>query len=300
MNRLLEKIKMMPFKKKNQLIAAIALTLALAIVLPVFAWFTNQKKAAEMYKIEYPNSLFLSAAHREDSVNFEINGIDADELVTDYWGTPIQSNGSDQKITSKYYVFNVTGDSVDKFTIQLAYTTNNPFTYELYAAKELDEEPSHPSGTEVDFIEYSLTGETVDGMPSVSGASYHTSARPPAVLYYKIDDTVTEGWPEGQGTYTPGRYYGRYLNSINGTDANSDPQNSYYEMAYSNYSNTHQDAKPVYWQAANVSAFPGMTNTNKLSFSRHFILKVKWNAGELDNTQKETDIIYISVKATSS
>ena len=299
MSRITSKIKNMSPGKKNQLVAAVALTLALAIVLPVFAWFTNQKKAAEMYKIEYPNTLFLNAAHREDCTNFEINGINADEVLTDYWKHPILYNGSEQKITSKYYVFNVTGDSIDKFTIQLAYTTNNPFTYELYAAKELSEEPSQTSGTEVNFVEYSLTGETVDGMPSLSGESYHINARPPDIMYYQIDTSVTEGYPEGEGPYTPGRYYGRYLNSTDGTDADRDPQNSYYEMAYSDYSNTHQDAKPVYWQATNVSAFPGSGNPNKLAFSRHFILKVKWNAGELKNTQKETDIIYISVKATA-
>ena len=301
MHKIINSIKGLSRARKIELIIAILLTSALIVVVPVFAWFANQKKAAEMYKINNPHSLFLSAAHREDSVNFEINGINADEILVDGNGDKILNAGNEQKITHKYYAFNVTGDSVSKFTIQLAYTTNNPFTYEVYAAKELDTKPAAVAGQPIDYVEYTLTGETVEGMPQLSGSEYHLSAAPPedpddppTKLYYQINSIETDG-----GIAVAGKYTGRYLNSTSGTDANSDPESSYYEMAYDEYSNTQQDAKPVYWQATNVSAIEGTDNPNKQPFSRHFILKVSWPAGSLDNTAKETDIVYISVKATS-
>ena len=302
MKNIIDKLKGLPRSKKVQLTAAMILTAALLIEIPVFAWFTNQRKAAEMYKVNNPNSLILSAAHREDSTNFEINGVNADEILVDGEGSKIlDANQQEQKITHKYYVFNVTGDSVSKFTIQLAYTTNNPFTYELYAANELTERPAAVPQQPVDYVEYTLTGETVEGIPQLSGEEYHLSAAPPenpadppTKLYYQIDHQETDG-----GVAVAGKYNGHYLNSTNGTNANSDPDNSYYEMAYDTYTNTHQNAKPVYWQATNVSAIPGTVNSNKIPFSRHFILKVSWPAGSLDNTAKETDIVYITVKATS-
>ena len=295
MQKIINKLKGISFSKRMQFITAIILTISLIITIPVFAWFSNQRKAAEMFKIENPNSLFLNAAHREDVTNFEINGINADEILVDGNGNKIlDSNNKEQKITHKYYVFSVTGDSVNKFTLQLAYTTNNPFTYNIYSAKELTVRPAVTSGQPVDFVEYTLTDETVEGLPELSGDQYHLTARKPDKLYYQIDKTVTD-----DGIAINGKYIGRYLNSTNGTDADSDPQNSYYKIAYGEYSNTHQAAKPVYWQAENISAFPGTDNYNKDPFSRHFILEVSWPAGSLINDTKETDIIYITVKATN-
>ena len=95
---------------------------------------------------------------------------------------------------------------------------------------------------------------------------------------------------------THSKWY-QFLNSINGgLDAN----NNYLDKSYGSYTTHIQtDAKPVYWQATNVSAFPGVTNSNKKPFSRHFILRVRWPAGELDNTDKETDIIYITASRST-
>ncbi len=279
--------------KKAEVIVASVLTASLLTSIPVFAWFNYQRRAAEMYKVKYPNSLHLSAAHREDSTCFEINGINADAVMVDGLGNKIlDDSNNEQKITHKDYVFNVTGEAVDKFTIQLAYTTNNPFTYEVYAANELTVKPVAVAGQEIDYVEYVLTGNEADGMPTLVGADYHLDAVSGKHLFYQINTAITEGGAAGL-------YTGRYLNSTNGTDANDDDDNTYYNLGYNSYSNTHSDAKPVYWQANDVSAFPGTSNANKEAFSRHFILRVKWPAGALDNTAKETDILYISVKAQS-
>lgn len=65
----------LPKSKKIQFTAASAVTAALIVSLPVSAWFAYQREIVKLQKIQSPNALVLSAAHREDSVNFEINGI---------------------------------------------------------------------------------------------------------------------------------------------------------------------------------------------------------------------------------
>ena len=54
---------------KLRVVLATALTVILMASLPAYAWFTTQKKAAEMYEVEAPSTLILSAAHREVGVD---------------------------------------------------------------------------------------------------------------------------------------------------------------------------------------------------------------------------------------
>ena len=289
--------------KKKQFVIALVSTCLLLAALPVYAWFAYQKGIVKLQKIESPNSLVLSAAHREDCVNFEINGINAEENVLDGFGNPIyltDENGNitsnTKKITHKDYVFSVSGSAVDKFTIQLAYTTNNPFTYEIYAAEESLTPPTAVAGVEAEYVAYSVTGKSEKGIPTdLSGDQYHLNAEKDSVLYYTIDKTVSEAADRAQ--VTNGMYVGRYLNK----GANGKATNQYHKDTYeinAAYTNLHEDAEPIYWQATNVSAFPGQVNSNKDPFSRNFILRVKWNENALENTTKETDIVYITVKAT--
>ncbi len=280
-------------KKKVMLLSAILVSIALLISITSLAWFSQQRRAAKLQKVESPNSLFLNAAHREDSVNFQVKGIYPKEVVVDGNDSKIlNAQGKEQYITHKDYVFNVTGDSVNKFTIQLAYTTNNPFTFKIYAAQELDTKPAVVSGQEIDYVEYPLhENSTTSGLPDLSGSEYHLDAAGP--LYYKIDTSITEGTAEGGEA---GEYTGEYLNA---NAAHDDATDSYHQKTYGDYSNVQKDAEPIYWQATNVSAFPNKSNDNKEPFSRHFILRVEWKSGALDNAGKETDIVYISVKATS-
>ena len=43
---ILKKLKKLPLRKKIQIATAAALTISLAVAIPVYAWFNNQKKAA--------------------------------------------------------------------------------------------------------------------------------------------------------------------------------------------------------------------------------------------------------------
>ena len=47
----INKIKMLSVHKKVQLLTAAILTISVFTAIPVYAWFSNQRKAAEMYKV---------------------------------------------------------------------------------------------------------------------------------------------------------------------------------------------------------------------------------------------------------
>ena len=288
--------KSLPKSKQVQFTVAAASTVLLLTALPVVAWFSYQRGIVKLQKIQSPNTLVLSAAHREDCVNFEINGINADENMLDGNNDPITENNKPKKITHKDYVFAVSGTAVDKFTIQLAYTTNNPFTYEVYAADEVTEDklPTPVAGQEKNYVAYVVKADPAAGVPVLDGAEYHLDAEEDDILYYLIDSDCS-------GT-TDGKYTGTYLNRVFDASDHENANSLYHTDTYEKsaaYANVHPDAEPVYWQATNVEAFPGKTNSNKDPFSRHFILRVKWKDGDLDNTTKETDIVYITVKATN-
>ena len=295
----------LPKSKKIQFIFALITTMMFLVALPVAAWFSYQRGIVKLQKIQSPNSLVLSAAHREDSINFEINGINAEENVLDGEGNPFYDNGRTRKITHKDYVFSVSGAAVDQFMIQLAYTTNNPFTYEIYAAKELTVKPTVSANEEVNYVTYVVKGNSAAGIPVLvddENHDYHQSVGKDTMLYYMIDESAADS-NVVNGTHT-GQYSGNYLNRVLDNAGNENANNLYHEDTYEKYkknavyTNVHSDAEPVYWQATGIQAFPGEINSNKDPFSRHFILRVKWNAGVLDNTTKETDILYITVKAT--
>lgn len=299
-------IKKLSTKQKVQLIAALTVTVAFFATATTFAWFSYQRRIAKLMKIDSPNVLYLNSAHREDAINFEVKGINAEEKIVDDYGNAVlyddsgnvdMVNGKEKNITHKDYVFNVTGEAVDTFTIQLAYTTNNPFSYELYAANEytaaeVTSQSLKVAENEAVLVEYQLSqSELNPELPAITGSQYHLNVTPPNSLYYKIDTACLDTQA------TSGKYTGRYLNKTTDTSGNEIADGTYKATTYPGYNNVQGNADPVYWQANGVEAFPGDENPDKSPFSRHFILRVKWDEGELDNAAKETDIIYITVKA---
>lgn len=297
-------IKKMSTKQKVQLIVALTVTVAFFATATTLAWFSYQRRIAKLMKIDSPNVLYLNSAHREDAINFEVKGINAEEKIVDDYdnvvlydnsGNVDMENGEEKNITHKDYVFNVTGEAVDTFTIQLAYTTNNPFSYELYAANEYtaaQAESLKVAGNEAVLVEYKLSQTTLNPeLPAITGTQYNLGVTPPNSLYYKIDTACSDA------KATNGKYTGRYLNKTTDTNGNEIADGTYKAQTYPGYNNVQGNADPVYWQANGVAASPDGETADKQAFSRHFILRVKWDEGELDNAAKETDIIYITVKA---
>ena len=313
MEKIGEKFKMLSKAKKIQFVLASAVSVSLLAALPVAAWFGNQRRIIKMQKIQSPNLMIISAAHREDKMFFEINGINVDEdkrvysadpndnteIAIDDAGEPVtqtvRSGNNNVKITHKDYVFCVTGDAVDTFTIQVAHTTNNPFTYQVFAAKEytsfsaLKTGEGLSVGDDVDYTKYTMNGISALSEPlSIEDAVDYEKD---VALYYAIDDSCPET--------TNGEYVltAKNLNTANHKAKTND---QYFNQTYAeNYTKYQQDAVPLYWQATGVHAFPGKSNPNKKAFSRNFILRVSWEDGTLRNADKETDIVYLTILATS-
>lgn len=306
----------MPPRKKCMVTVSAAMTVFVAAAIPVYAWFSSQKKAAEMYKVEFPSSLYLNAAHREDQIWFDLGEINMNEYRRNYvgqWldatGTPTDSKEQAGKITNMRYVFSVSGTSTTKYTLQLAHTTNNEFTYTIYQAKqyyydkgtaataEIDENDIVPAGTLDDnIIPYTLHPDSHTENPLLVIGDDVIGEEPEGVekLYYVKGDTVTlwkmnDADGDGLGDMT-----------VSATDA-TDQQgqgstafDSYYRRNYGTNENVQENAVPLYSQALCTAS----TNANK-RFCDYYILEITWPNRSDHVESKETDLVYLSVERKS-
>ena len=97
-------------------LVVIIFTLSAATV----AWFYSDRNAAVVGKISTPTAIYISGANREDVAVINLSGI----------------NVEDDENVGRYHdvVFSVHGNHVTQYMLQLAYTTNNQFEYEIYPA----------------------------------------------------------------------------------------------------------------------------------------------------------------------
>ena len=154
------------------------LALSLAVTIPSFAWFAR-KSVAAYAPVSANESLYIGAGHieiieREDhthafdqDVPFEdvrylyLNGIDATDVEHEY----------------QDFAFCVYGEAITLFRLQLGYTTNNQFSYEIYNANEaqIDSDGAVAYVTHGDTpatYYYKATGEAIPGrLLNVTGAA---------------------------------------------------------------------------------------------------------------------------------
>ena len=271
MKNIISKLRAVPLKRKLQAAAAAVVTIAFAAVFQSYAWFSEQKKAAEMFKVKHPDLLYLNAAHGEDQIYFNLGNIDI--YLQDENGNFVDASGNrladgvpPVRATNRY-VFSVSGSNTTAFTLQLAYTTNNDLEYRVYNAAELD---TKPSGDHVDYVLHEDDPSTA----SVNEASVETHR------YY------TKGSQVSFNKMNP--------DSTNSHLALADSSNRYYSANYGSGSLVHENAVPMYEQGS-VS-----TDTTD-EFCKYFILEVERAEGNSNyQLDKETDIVYISVEKNNT
>lgn len=264
MKILKEKFNNLQKSKKIQLIIAVLLTLAVFFVAPTFAWFSYQRQIATMAKINSPAKLTIKSGHNEDIIQFEISGIN------------VENNNPTR---SEYFVFCVEGEDIGTYNLQIAHTTNIPFTYTLYKAHE------SASGT--------VAYEGTDG-------TYHYD------LAEQFYDNIS---------YRARGVYGGYINdsgNVNRTIADSNySEKSYDSDDYSILgSGTHVQryAEPLYWQTKE-SIHSDWVDTNDIQYNEYgvdnpnnrflnyYVLKVSWGTDSFpEGNDKETDLIYITAQ----
>lgn len=114
--------------------SAVSVLVALVLLAAsVFAWFLARKGLLSFAPVANPELLFIGAGHREfNAVRHEFTDDHFEDIRYLYF------NGIDVEEGKNYYdyVFCVYGSMVSGYKIQLAYTTNNQFTYQIFHANE--------------------------------------------------------------------------------------------------------------------------------------------------------------------
>ncbi len=187
--------------KKTNILTIALLTAMLIAAAPVLAWFSMRKHLDAYAPISAPESLYVGAGHRDiENETFEdirylyFDGIDATKNL-EYWD----------------HVFCVYGKAISHFKLQIAHTTNNQFSYEIYPASE-------------------------SRVETPGSIRYVTHTATPEAFYYSIDGEALAGTFLNKTTDD-----GKELGIL-------DPENTYFSQTYHNYTNVNKYAVPIYWQ----------------------------------------------------
>ena len=285
--------------KKVEIIAALILAAVLIITIPIFSWFVYQNRLAKLAKIKAPDDLYINAAHREDKINLDMRTIDVTQTY--------KSGDTDVPIKSQNFVFSVSGNYVNRFTLQMEHTTNNPYKYKIYegtvykvtkdasgniqsiinvkTGKTIQEDghsdynTRRPDGS-LKYVEYIATGDyDTEEMSKVSFPTEAVEVNRGDTLYIYVGDEVKNIAGET----------GAYLNKAPGAridDGTLTPK------SYDDYETFNMFADPVYWQLRRMRGAP---QGEKKAFYNTYVVNVSWDGvQDITRYNKETDIIYIS------
>ena len=241
-------------KKKKILLINLAVWGLITVFVAVYAWFFYGRQLETLTWIKTPIQLDIRSGNNHDIAYLDMGSIDAD--------TP------DNTVE---YVFSVYGEPVDIYSLQLAYTTNIPFYYDIYRAN-LDSEANSANGKTVTFT------------------------------YTENNQEYTENF-----TYNPNDtpiISAKPLNMLNETEIKTHQS---HDLSYGDdkgenavdSSAVQSNAEPLYWLARegdlNVlqPKHTGTTSPGNGYFCDYFVIKVHWDQGTVINN-KETDMVYLT------
>lgn len=279
MSNFISKIKALSVKDKIQLVLAFLLTIALIATFPTYAWFNHRKQIAELQKIKTPDLLFISAAYTEDVKYFEIPSIDvADE-----------SNTKHRRI----FPFAVAGEYVAEFTLQLAHTTNIPFTYKIYEADYYTTESAARAA--INTKNESIADESEKLSYEYDAVEYTVKAKWTMLNQYTLSQRTLNA---GDILYLVkgNQVSGGYLNSTTSGDriiANSKYHAETYNDGTRTYDVVQTYAEPLYWQSNSIQSVPNPNIWGGNPFFKTFVIEISWDPNKVQN-DKETDMLYLS------
>ena len=288
MTKVIKKFRELSTLTKIEIIVALILTIAMCVAIPVYAWFTNQKKIAELAKIKAPDELYINAAHKEDIINLDMTSVD----VTKKYTTTDNGVLTEHDITSQSFVFSVSGEWVNSYTLQIEHTTNNPFKYticegEIYKSiaemkvKHSDCEDRNDDGS-LKYIEYRATNvyDTAEMQKITNWGDDGLTIETGQLYYIWIGDEV-----KNKNNQTGG-----YLNQKGSGTDNRYANDTYLEKSYESGTKYQKYAKPLFWQLKNIKA-----SETKAPFYNTYVIKIDWTGvNNITDYKKETDIFYIS------
>lgn len=277
MKRFLSKFKTMSRRNKIQLALALLFTGLFVASFPTYAWFYHQRQIAELQKVKTPDLLYISAAYAEDVKYFTIPAINV--------------SSADNPAHKQMFPFAVAGEYVPQFTLQLAHTTNIPFTYTIYEADAYTSKSAAETAIAEKNASEGLTGD--NALTFANDAIEYTVKAQWTMLNYTFEQRTIS---EGQILYfvKGNAVSGAAPNSVIGNDGRETASNLYHSETYDTYSNVQTYAEPVYWQSDSIQSVPS-TNASWLNkpFFKTFILEISWDPTKVQN-DKETDLVYIA------
>lgn len=288
MTKVINKIKDLSTLTKIEIVVALILTIVMCATIPVYAWFTNQKKIAELAKIKAPDELYINAAHKEDIINLDMTSVD----VTKKYTTTDNGILTEHDITSQSFVFSVSGEWVNSYTLQIEHTTNNPFKYticegEIYKSiadmkeKHSDCESRNSDGS-LKYVEYRATNvyDTAEMQKITNWGNEGLTIETGQLYYVWIGDEV-----KNKNNQT-----GHYLNQTGSGTDNRYANDTYLDKSYESGTKYQKYAKPLFWQLKNIKA-----SETKAPFYNTYVIKIDWTGvSNITDYKKETDIFYIS------
>lgn len=290
MTTMINKFKKMSVRTKIEIVVALILTVMFVLGIKSYAWFTNQKKMAELAKIKAPDELYVNAAHKEDIINLDMTSVDVTKKYTSL------DNGvlTEHDITSQSYVFSVSGEWVNSYTLQIEHTTNNPFKYticegEIYKSIA-DMKLKHPNCEErnagdgsLKYVEYRATNvyDTAEMQKITNWQDDGLSIETGKLYYIWIGDEI-----KNKNNQT-----GSYFNQTGSGTDNRYANDLFLDKSYEQGTHYQKYAKPLIWQLKNIKASDNKT----APFYNTYVIKIDWTGVEnITDYKKETDIFYIS------
>ena len=210
--------------------AAVPMILVFAVLVSavsVYGWLYYGRRVVAISEISNPTIIGINSGNMEDVRYIDLGRID----VT-------APDDPESAAPYKDFVFCVNGINIENYMLQLAYTTNNQFEYEIYPAALWD----------------------------------GTGATPAAPVLY----TVNVGVDAGTNQYyykTGSKIEGTIKNLDNSaSEILALDDDTYHDHTYETYTNRHKYAIPLYWQSnGSISGSSG-------EFCNYYILRVIWTA----------------------
>ena len=230
-------------KKKRKLILSGAALVISALLLAIsYAWFCTQREMTTAAWIKAPIVLDIRAGNNQDVKYLDMGDIEVGE-----------TDGH------KDYVFCVYGKPVDNYSLQLAYTTNIAFHYDVYRA------------------DLSENGDIVFQSPEGSAC------------FKRVNDTpVIKGLSMNEikaQNSSPSQYQSHDLSYGDENKANIVDRNK-----------VQANNEPLYFLAEENGVKvmkPRNILKNNADFLDYYVIRVSWKAGEV-HEDKETDIVYLT------
>ncbi len=245
--------------RKILIVVNFILLIAACLLTPVLSWFDFSKEVLYYSPLSSPEAIYIGAGH------IELRGLDGmtedkfeDIRYLYFEGIDL----TDGKVPPKNYtdhVICVFGRAVPKYMLQLGFTTNNGFEYELYSATET------LNSSDPDIV-----------------VSHETHDASPLIYYYKLNQRINMNALNKKDAAFLGKNSDTYYDITFDTDSNPDTTTPYEEV--------QDNAIPIYYRT--VSPITGNPNGG---FVHYYILRIVESAKSVND--KETDIICIAARA---